>query len=305
MRIDTLSTKEAQFDNTLVDNSGRAFQLIETVDLGGVAMKRLAPPASGFFYKEKTKKDMIVIHSTIGVLMGDISTLTKDNNPISVSYVIGRNGVVYEIFSPEYWAYHLGQGSISGNKVNSSRSIGIELTNLGPLRYNNGNLETIYSRQKVKDSAGNVKITAPDVYCTVEHINDYTKLNVPFRGETYFCAYTNAQYKALNKLIRHLCSTHGIEMNFAGHSNIFSEPEAAGFKGICSHVNYRPSGKWDVGPDFKWDLVRNDINVAPPMPAVVNTPSTGLPPFLPTAPQAQQPTPAPISIFKSLLSRFL
>ena len=305
MRIDTLSTKEAQFNNTLVDNSGRSFHLIETVDLGGVAMKRLTPPATGFFYKEKTKKDMIVVHSTIGVLMGDISTLTRDNNPISVSYLIGRNGVVYEIFSPEYWSYHLGQGSISGNKVNSSRSIGIELTNLGPLRNVNGNLETIYSRQQVKDANGNIKITAPDVYCTVDHVNEYTKLNVPFRGETYFCAYTNAQYKALNKLIRHLCSTYGIEMNFAGHSNIFTEPQAASFKGICSHVNYRPSGKWDVGPDFKWDLVINETDVAPVIPAVANTPSTGLPPFLPDLQQPAPQQPTPTSMFKSFLSRFL
>lgn len=315
MRIDYLEAKEALFDSTLVDNKGRKFTLLGTEDIGGVQLKKLKIPVTGYYYQEKTKKDMIVIHSTIGVLTGDVGTLTVQDNKVSVSYVIGRNGVVYELFSPDYWSYHLGQGSVSGNKVNSSRSIGIELTNLGPLHLVGGNLETIYSSQLIKNADGTSKRTAQDIYCTIDDVDEYVKLDKPFRSETYFCAYTPQQYKAVNRLTRYLCGKYDIPLNFHTGSSVFSESVAKSFTGICSHVNYRPSGKWDVGPDFNWGLVSNEIiqitekpkeqpkePVKEPTPL---TPNTGLPPFIqPTQPNVTIRD-TPKSIFGGFLSRFL
>jgi hypothetical protein len=59
-----------------------------------------------------------------------------------------------------------------------------------------------------------------------------------------------------------------------------SDTEAKEFKGICSHVNFRPSGKWDVGPHFPWlELVEEKIVETTPSPAVI-LPSTTQPPAI-------------------------
>ena len=29
--------------------------------------------------------------------------------------------------------------------------------------------------------------------------------------------------------------------------------DIANFRGVTSHVNYRPTGKWDIGPAFDWE----------------------------------------------------
>lgn len=265
MRYLSIPEHENTFQRNLVDSSGKKFTITESIDLNGIQLHKIRHSNHrGFFYNEKTQKNMIVLHSTIGVLRGDIATLTNINSAVSVSYVVSRSGVVYELFDPELWAYHLGQGTIGGNKVNSSRSIGIELSNLGPLTNVNGNLETVYSRQKFTDAKGVVKVSAPDVYCTVDDINEYVKLDTPFRGYQYFTAYTKEQYIATNQLVRYLCSKFNIPVNYLDANSRFSPfnvSNSTTFSGICSHVNYRTSGKWDMSPDFNWDLVINDISI--------------------------------------------
>ena len=72
------------------------------------------------FFREAVKKDQIVLHYTIGYLPGDIATLSQSNKHLSVPFVIGRNGNIYNLFPSKYWAYHLGRGAIGGNKTRSS-----------------------------------------------------------------------------------------------------------------------------------------------------------------------------------------
>ncbi len=52
-------------------------------------------------------------------------------------------------------------------------------------------------------------------------------------------AYTDAQYKSLNKLIQHFCEEHGVQY-------------------IVGHDEIAPERKNDPGPLFQWDRVRND-----------------------------------------------
>lgn len=325
MKFTLIPDHEKSFETTLTDSSGKKFTLKEIIDLGdGISIHRIAPAVnSGFYYAEKTKKSMIVIHSTIGVVKGDIATLTNSTNPVSVSYLIARSGIIYELFDPHYWSYHLGKGTIGGNKVNSSRSIGIELSNMGPLTNINGALETVYSRKSYA-SNGITKTTAPDVYCTTNDLSAFTKLDVPYRTYQYFAAYTDYQYIALNKLVRRLSNQFNIPLVYVNESNrygAFKESVATTFSGICSHVNYRIDGKWDVGPDFKWDRIITDytapktttpvttpvttIEVAVAPEPVIMSESTGLPPFLPQ-PQSVAKQEQPIkSMFSSIVKRFL
>lgn len=336
MKFTLIPDHEKSFETTLIDSSGKKFTVKDTIDLGdGIVIRKIAPQVnSGFYYAEKTKKNMIVIHSTIGVVKGDIATLTNSANPVSVSYLIARSGIIYEIFDPQYWSYHLGKGTIGGNKVNSSRSIGIELSNMGPLTNVNGGLETVYSRKSYTTN-GVTKTTAPDVYCTVNDTSAFTKLDTPYRTYQYFAAYTDAQYSALHKLVRRLSTQFNIPLTFVNEKERFgpfSESIAPTFSGICSHVNYRTDGKWDVGPDFNWSRIISDptlvasdtTSIAPDtkpvvapvdnpvkqytvlkQPVIENTPSTGLPPFLPqNQPVEKQEQPA-TSLFTSFLKRFV
>ena len=330
MKFTLIPDHEKSFETTLTDSSGKKFTVKETIDMGdGIVMRKIIPQVnSGFYYAEKTNKNMIVIHSTIGVVKGDIATLTNSTNPVSVSYLIARSGIIYEIFNPHYWSYHLGKGAIGGNKINSSRSIGIELSNMGPLTNINGGLETVYSR-KSYTANGVVKTTAPDVYCSVADTSAYTKLDTPYRTYQYFAAYTDSQYIALNKLVRRLSNEFNIPMHFVDETERFGpfkDSIAPAFKGICSHVNYRTDGKWDVGPDFKWDLVINDHNKmitqahtpdpVTPGATITQKPTTivdhvkltsptGLPPYLPPSQPDQPKSTVATSMFTSFLKRFV
>lgn len=297
MNYNKIEDHEKSFESTLIDSSGNKYTCREVVDLGnGAILKKMKPATSGFFYVEETRKNMIVVHATIGVLKGDLATLTKQDSHMGVSYLIGRNGIAYELYNPKYWSYHLGMGSVGGNKSNSSRSIGIELSNMGPLKNVNGNLETVYSRQSYIDANKLTKIAPSDVYCTIDDHSAYTHVADAFRGYNYFSSYTSTQYVTLNKLVRYLSNAYSIPLNYLPDDNrnhVFpSDISAIQFNGICSHINYRPSGKWDVGTDFNWDAIINDIKAPESKPIdvipldvikaidVPLSPNTGLPPFL-------------------------
>jgi hypothetical protein len=193
-----------------------------------------------------------------------MSALTKDK--VSVSYVIDRHGHIYELFDPKYWAYHLGMGAVGGNKLNSSRSIGIELSNYGPLTLRGNNLETAYSQVSYKDN-GVLKKTPIDVYCTTDQTNAYNKLNSPFRGNSYFASITDEQYGALKELVDYLCNEFSIPKQYlpddSRYNAFTSTTEASTFSGITSHVNYRIDGKWDVGPDFDFSKLNDKVDPIP------------------------------------------
>jgi len=127
-------------------------------------------------------------------LKGDLATLCKNDEHMSVAYVVARNGAVYELFNPKYWSYHLGKGSVGGNEVCSKRSIGIELSNIGPLSKSGDDFITAYG----------------DKYCGVADTTSYTKLATPYRGNEYFATFTDKQYESLNLLLEYLCTEFSI-----------------------------------------------------------------------------------------------
>jgi N-acetyl-anhydromuramyl-L-alanine amidase AmpD len=171
---------------------------------------------------------------------------------VSVPFVIARSGHIYNLWASKYWSYHLGPGAIGGNSAMSQRSIGIEISNIGFLRKKAGGLlHTVYS--------------SDDVYCTEQETGFYQKLPTAYRGEQYYATFTNAQYNALISLLRFLTARYNIPRTFlpvATRFNPFANAaEAEGFKGICSHVNFRPSGKWDIGPAFNWGRVEKGLKI--------------------------------------------
>jgi N-acetylmuramoyl-L-alanine amidase len=192
-----------------------------------------------FFLPAKYPKRRIVLHHTAGNVYGDLLTLTQ-NKLVSVPYLIGRDGVIYNLFDWRGWSYHLGPGAIGGNETQSKLSIGIELTNYGFL---------------IKK--GEVLYTYLDeIYCTLADTELYKKVPM-YRGYEYFATYAAPQYLALNSLLQYLNKESGIPLQLMSENKRLAYTDSVlKHNGIVSHVNYRRSGKWDVSPAFDFDTIK-------------------------------------------------
>lgn len=253
MKASAIPDHENNFQSTGLDSAGKKFILTDgTFPIKGTAeIIKIMDCArdngdKSFYYPEETAKRKIAIHFTMGYLKGDIATLTKQK--VSVPFVIGRNGLIYNLFASKYWSYHLGPGAVGGNTPMSRECIGIEISNIGPLKLIGNNLVTTYSDT--------------DIYCSLAETQYYTRLNTKYRGHEYYATYTNAQYDATSKLIKFLCAKYNIPKNFLNEPARYEIMTVAGFTnftGIVTHVNCRID-KTDIGPAFDWKKVINGVN---------------------------------------------
>lgn len=246
MKAISIPGHEASFQTNGIDAVGKKFILTdETVKIKGSADTITVTDCTrdnkskAHYYEEATSKTKIILHYTMGYLKGDIATLTKGH--VSVPFVIGRNGVIYNLFASKYWSYHLGAGAAGGNTAMSKACIGIELSNIGPLKQIGNNLVTTYSDT--------------DVYCTLNDTQFYVKLPAKYRGFEYYARFTENQYTALAGLTRFLCGKYNLPKTFLSEPKryqLLTADEFTGFTGIASHVNCRKD-KTDIGPAFDWD----------------------------------------------------
>lgn len=251
MHHSKLQDREQQFIDTEVA-ARRRFKLNKfTLPIKGETLKlegytvRPADGFEGYFYAQKYDKKRIVLHFTVGHLQGDINALTNPKRGhVSTAFVLGRTGTVFQLFSSYHWSYHLGRGALGGNGTGSKSSVGIEISNYGPLIKRGNNLETVYSRE-----AGH------DVYCSLEDTDQYIKLDKPFRGYEYYTQFTDEQYDSLIVLLRYLTARYDIPRAFLSEEERLNTSLAnATFEGIISHVNSR-TDKVDLGPAFDWNRV--------------------------------------------------
>ncbi|MCF0069577.1 caspase family protein [Dyadobacter sp. CY261] len=262
MRFDTLSQIEARFR---ADNAAslKAFSLPvpnENLTLNGTAF---TPKTTDYFFGTEHPKQRIVLHFTAGNLRSDMQSLTQQSRHVSVPFVIARDGTIYQLFPSKFWSGHLGEGV--GNKKGTGNpqdkaTIGIELSNYGFLVPKDGNLETIYSRIKDPNTG---KVSAPDPYCPIDNKQAYVKIDKPFREQTFYPSYTAEQIDSLIILLRFLTAKYNIPREFLPEDKRYTTfNELVNFKGIVSHINYRSSGKWDVGPAFDWKTVIEGVKAS-------------------------------------------
>jgi N-acetyl-anhydromuramyl-L-alanine amidase AmpD len=245
MRAEDIAEHESGFDNRGIDAHGKKHILTQRGiqipgESGRMHYVKLEPSYGddSYFFRSKPDKDQIVQHYTVGYLKGDIASLTTPDHHVSVPFVIGRNGTIYNLFHSGFWAYHLGRGAIGGNTARSRATIGIELSNIGPLIKRGDNLTTYYSDT--------------DTYCTIDESSLYQQVN--YRRFEYYATFTNAQYGSLITLLRYLTARYDIKREFLPDSKRYEAHSGVKeFGGIVSHVNYRRSGKEDLGPAFDWD----------------------------------------------------
>ncbi len=203
------------------------------------------PPANRFYYAEAQPKKRIVLHFTAGNLNGDMNQLTIQDYHVSVPFVIARDGKIYQLFYSKYWSHHLGLKSGNPGKIYDRQSIGIELSNYGWLKSRDHHLETAYSLE------GSNPL---DIYCGLEDTDAYLQLNGKYRDHEYYASFTAAQLESAIVLIRYLTALYSLPRSFlpAEERYVFSKTNMD-FEGMVSHVNYRETGKWDLGPAFDWD----------------------------------------------------
>ncbi|MEZ4774649.1 MAG: N-acetylmuramoyl-L-alanine amidase [Bacteroidia bacterium] len=269
MRINSLSELESKF-RTPETNKGfklDSFSIAVPGESNLMLNATLATRKDGyrdFYESEKCDKDKVVIHYTVGHVLSDVTTLSPrpatGRTRLSVAYVIARDGTIYQLFPSHYWSYHLGSEALGGNSIGSKSSIGIELSNFGPLTLSpdKKTLETAYSR---------VKGNPVDTYCALTDADQYIKLDKPYRGYQYFAAHTDKQYDSLIILVRYLTSLYNIPREFIEESKRYEATlENAQFKGITTHVNFRTTGKTDIGPAFDWKRLIDGVKTAQYLP---------------------------------------
>jgi N-acetylmuramoyl-L-alanine amidase len=254
MHVDEVAAHEALFDEVGKDTSGtfhrRAPKQVtapgSTTPLDYVEVR----PTSGdrsYYTAKKVAKDQIVLHFTAGYLRSDVAMLTRPGSNLSVPFLIGRNGKVYNLFPSGEWAYHLGPDAVGGNQVRSPATLGIELSNIGPLTRQGNNLITNLSRPG-----------KPDIYCTMDEAHAW--VHAPFRGYDYYATHTGPQVDALIAVLRYLLATYDLPARLLHPSQRYETLAGVpGFRGIVTHVNYRKEGKSDIGPGFDWDRLAAGI----------------------------------------------
>ena len=226
---------EDEFISKLTAN-GVKYTLKETLDIGNnIKIYSIRPDYDTYYYQTKTTKKSICLHFTVGHIKSDISSLSAKGNHVSVSYVVDRSGRIYELFPDTYWSYHLGGNAVGKNEVMSKQSIGIEISNYGPLTLSGEDLMDAYNK----------------VYCKLSETEYYYKHS--YKGHDYYATMTDVQTEAVAALVKYLGRKHNIPMNFKGDDEPFaSANEAVSFNGVFYHTNVRKDKfDWPFGPALK------------------------------------------------------
>jgi hypothetical protein len=212
------------------------------------------------YVDEITQKEYIFLHHTKGshnpyfVIDG----WGKDQRGrIATEFVIGGkslsgdeefDGLIVQAFPDNRWAYHLGAKT---SKYLQKHSIGIELCNFGELTLKDGKFYNFLNR-----------VVPNDQVCTLKE---------PYRGSIYYHNYTEAQIKALERLLLHLRDRNSIDLKKGLQEWLKSFSELISFdffhsamdgktKGILSHTNIikNHAAKKDVYPHPKLvEMIKN------------------------------------------------
>lgn len=222
MRPETIAVKERTFADNLMAG-GVKYADRGQVDIGGgMSFRSIRPPYQSYYYQTESAKKAICLHFTVGYIMSDIAALSKEGNHVSVSYVVDRGGRIYELFPDRYWSYHLGSGAAGGNAAMSKQTIGIEISNYGPLSLTSGKMVDCYGNE----------------YCREDEAGYYDACD--YRGKKFYATMSAEQEAAVAALVKYLCAKHSIPLEFAMDGNVFPSAEAAlGFSGVMFHTNVR------------------------------------------------------------------
>lgn len=191
------------------------------------------------------KKEQLVLHFTAGsTVQGAVQGWINTPERVATAYVVDRDGRVYETFSPDCWAYHLGvKGALS--PVVEKRSIGIEMVNVGPLKMDAARTKLCWWPRNWSET-----------WCRAYESELYRDVVNEYRGFRYYAVFAAAQLITVRTLCQVLCQRFEIPFAIAPEEkrSMFDPNFFVSFSGIATHANYRLD-KEDVGPAFNWDAL--------------------------------------------------
>ena len=196
------------------------------------------------YFTETPKKDLIVLHHTVGgSAKSTFDYWRTDPEHIGTAYIVERDGTIYEVFSPECWAYHLGL-KIGPMGVADKRSIGIEIASEGPLMERDGKFyafermaeQTLFSGA-VFDAGGS-----------------------GFRGYRYFAAYTPRAMAAVCELVDSLLTRFNIPRQTPAEHSTFDLNGLRNYPGMLTHCQLR-ADKSDCHTGMDWEKLVKDCGL--------------------------------------------
>lgn len=195
--------------------------------------------SSGQYFPDRQLKDLIVLHFTAGTTARSaFNHWEADARRIATAYIVDVDGVIYETFDPNYWAYALGiRGQPSAH--NEKRAIQIEIANVGPLKRRDESLYWWPPRD-----------TYQTHWCHISETHKYVEAS--HRGRDYYASFPEIQFQAVCDLVKHLCERFEINKALPNDKLDVRDPEwFSQYRGIASHQNFR-ADKYDIGPAFDW-----------------------------------------------------
>ncbi|MFC1720946.1 N-acetylmuramoyl-L-alanine amidase [Patescibacteria group bacterium] len=180
-------------------------------------------------YKESPNKrigrkkpcTVLVMHYTAGGNTNQIIKYFQQPDGVSAHFVVGRDGRVVQMVKLEDVAWHAGNSVWKGEKWVNYFSVGIEISNWGPLKKKGetyycwpNNYNTILNKEVFEDDSGN-----------------------------FWEAYPSKQINAVIELCKSILEII---------------PEIT-LENVVGHEHISPGRKTDPGPAFPWDKVKKGL----------------------------------------------
>ena len=191
------------------------------------------------YFKEQTDKKQIVLHHTVSGrgVTGDINWWKQNPQRIATCVIVDWKGDIYQLFSSQYWAHHLGIRAANNTALNKA-SIGIEIDAWGALIKENKNWYPVRWDENLKRNVPDKRIKP------IENVQKYPN---SYRGFYGYEKYTDEQIESVRKLLVYWADYHNIPLHYNETMFEVSSVALSGTPGVWSHTSFR-ADKSDVHP---------------------------------------------------------
>jgi len=219
--------------------------------------------------------DQFVLHYDVeGASRGCFETL-QDKVDLSVHFMLDLDGTIYQTLDLKEKALHA--------TISNSRSIGVEIANIGSYTNQLGNER--FALWYKKDASGRVTITIPAKFGPhperTPHFTGHPARREPVVGEVHGIQrrqydYTPQQYEALAKLTATICTIFPkINCDYPREANgkLMTHklpPDALrSYGGVLGHYHIQ-TDKEDPGPALQWDYIIDEARRLMKLPSARN-----------------------------------
>ena len=205
------------------------------------------------YFREEHEKKMIVLHHTAGWNNGRgvFDWWASNKQKVATCCAVEDDGKIVQGFSSKFYGWHVNVWSRYNQLPNylknirkpasyyERHSIGIEVTNWGPLQMRGGNLYAWVNNYGLK---GKGVIVDPDKTPVIKYESGY-------RGHRYYEKYTDEQIQTTYDLCYYWMDRYEIPFTFKGADHFFdiNQEAISGARGIHSHSGFR-TDKFDMHP---------------------------------------------------------